>query len=137
VRIIAALVVLLSLAACNRGLQSNDAVRLGVADHMAKAGMSVDVKIVSVQFAGSEADATVMVVPKGGSDAQGMSMKYHLKQDGDKWAVVGRPDSGSPHGGAAVPPQDAPNPHGGAAPAPGGAGKMPSPDDLPPATPKK
>jgi len=63
-----------------------------------------------------------------------MTMHYQLEEQGNRWAVVGRQDSGhaggvapgaaNPHGGGALPEGQA-NPHGGA--------KMPSPDDLPPA----
>jgi hypothetical protein len=64
-------------------------------------------------------------------------MKYHLEEKSGKWTVVGRQDTGaSPHGGgAAVPPAGAgaENPHGGAAPGGAPGGKMPSPEDLPPA----
>ena len=67
-----------------------------------------------------------------------MSMNYHLQQQGSKWVVVGTQDSGgSPHGGAAMPAaahawsgQPARRRRTGAA---GGTGKMPSPEDLPPA----
>ena len=141
---------MISLAACNRSVvQSNDAIRQGVLDHLAEsqsktalnlAGMDVEVK--SVQYNGNEADAAVSITPKGGNPAAGMSINYHLKQEGNKWVVVGRQDS---HGAAANP--DAPNPHGGAMPdsphgggmaAPGGGGsKMPSPDALPPTGKKK
>jgi len=80
----------------------------------------------------------VTITPAGGSEAQGMSMNYHLQQKGDKWVVVGRADAaGSPHGGGAMPPA-APagnDPHSGMGAAPGapGGAKMPSPEDLPPA----
>jgi hypothetical protein len=141
---------MISLAACNRGgLQSNDAVRQGVLDHLADsqaktslnlAGMDVEIK--SVQYNGNEADAAVSITPKGGNPAAGMSINYHLKQQGGKWVVVGRQDQ---HGAVAAP--DATNPHGGGMAAPGGGGgmaapgaggaKMPSPDDLPPTGKKK
>ena len=147
---------MISLAACNRGVQSgvqsNDAVRQGVLDHLAEqkgktglnlAGMDVEVK--SVQFNGNEADAATLITPKGGNPAAGMSINYHLQQQGGKWVVVGRqdqhgavarPDGPSPHGGGAPP--EAANPHGGGMAAPGGGGsKMPSPDDLPPTGNKK
>ena len=71
VRISAVLFVMISLAACNRGgLQSNDAVRQGVLDHLADsqaktslnlAGMDVEIK--SVQYNGNEADAAVSITP--------------------------------------------------------------------------
>lgn len=137
VRISAVLFVLLCLAACNRG-ENKDAVRQGVINHLSKAGLNVsgmDVTVASVQFNGKEADATVGIAPKGNA-GQGMSMKYHLQQQGSEWVVVGKPGAGgdSPHGGAMAP---ATNPHGGGDAAPGGAPtKMPSPEDLPPATKK-
>ncbi len=130
---------LLSLAACNRGENNKDAVRQGVINHLSKAGLNVggmDVNIAAVQFSGKEADATVSIAPKGNA-GQGMSMKYHLQQQGSDWVVVGKPGAGdNPHGGAMAP---APNPHGGGevpGAIPGGAPKMPSPEDLPPATKK-
>ncbi len=143
-----AVLVLLALSlACNRGTHSNEAVRQGIIDHLAnRAGLNVkgmDVAVTSVDYKGNEADATVSITPKGGSPGQGMSMKYHLQQQGNQWVVTGRQDApGSPHGAGAMP--GAANPHGagappaetpqsGMTPPPGGSGgKMPSPEDLPP-----
>jgi hypothetical protein len=144
VRISAVLLVILSLAACNRGIKNNDAVRQGVINHLSKVGLNVagmDVSLTSVQINGKEADATVSIAPKGGNAAQGMSMKYHLQQQGSEWVVTGRQDTGaSPHGAGAMPAAPSggmpggENPHGAGMAAPGGApGKMPSPEDLPPA----
>ena len=125
-------------------------MRQGVIDHLAKRGLSVgamDVNLTKVDFNGKEADATVAIAPKGGNPAQGMSMRYHLKQEGSQWVVTGRQDVGvTPHGGGSAMPGTE-NPHAGgaapeggmpgsAAPAPGG-GKMPSPEDLPPTSQKK
>ncbi|HTS31862.1 MAG TPA: hypothetical protein VMH81_38595 [Bryobacteraceae bacterium] len=144
-RIGALLLLILSLAACNRGVPSNDAVRQGVLDHLAESSSklnlgAMDVVVKSVQFNGDEADAAVAISPKGGDPAAGMSINYHLKQQGGKWVVTGRQDShgavptqgaANPHGGGAPP--DVPNPHGGGMAAPGAGGsKMPSPEDLPP-----
>lgn len=145
VRLSAVLLLALSLVACNRASKNNDAVRQGVIDYLAQRGLNVqgmDVSIANLETSGNQADATVSIVPKGGDKAQGMSMKYHLEQRDNKWTVVGKQDAGSsPHG--AMPPAapGAENPHGGGVPpaapaagaAPGGAGKMPSPEDLPPA----
>jgi hypothetical protein len=132
VRLCPLLLLILSLAACNRGAPNNEALRQAVIDRMAQKGVGgVDVAITSVKMNGSEADVVASITPKGGSPANAMSMPYRVQQQGGKWVVVGTQES-SPHGGAAVP---APaNPHGGAVPeaAPGGAGKMPSPEDLPP-----
>jgi hypothetical protein len=136
------------LTGCNRGIQSKDAVRQAIIDHLSKRNLNVssmDVQVTEVQFNGKEADATVSFTPKG-SKGQGMSIQYHLEQQGNHWAVVGRRDAGAPHGGTPAPPQGA-NPHGGAEgaapgmPPAGGAGAaggaMPSPQDLPPASKKK
>ena len=148
-RVSVVLLLALSLAACNSASKNNDAVRQGVIDYLAQRGLNVqgmDVSIAKLETNGNQADATVSIVPKGGDKAQGMSMKYHLEQRDNKWTVVGKQDAGnSPHGGGAMPGGGMPpatpgaeNPHGGGAmppagAAPGGAGKMPSPEDLPPA----
>lgn len=104
-------------------------------DHLAGVGMNVaqmNVEVTALQFNGDHADATVAITPKGNGGA-GMSMGYQLQQQGTKWVVVGRKDTGaSPHGGGAVPAAGAPaSPHGGAMP-PAGSDKMPSPSELPP-----
>jgi hypothetical protein len=143
VRIASLLLVLLSLAACNRGNQSKDAVRQGVLDYLASkglnmAGMTVDVT--SVQFAGERAEANVSITAKGGTAGTGMTPVYILEQKNGKWAVTGRKETGeAPHGAApaAAGPE---NPHGGTTPPgamPGAGGKMPSPEDLPPTGKKK
>jgi hypothetical protein len=122
-------------------------VRQGIIDHLAnRAGLNVkgmDVNVTNVDYKGTEADATVSITPKGGNPAQGMSMKYHLQQQGNQWVVTGRQDTpGFPHGAGAMPGTE--NPHGAGAPtseapkggmappASGSGGKMPSPEDLPP-----
>lgn len=140
---------LLCLAACNRSGQNNDAVRQGVLDHLAQAGLNMagmEVALKSVQFNGNQADASVSISAKGANAAQGMQMKYHLEQKDNKWVVVGRQDGGQ-HGAGAMAPGSADpggalpggaNPHaGGALGAPAAGGKMPSPDDLPPASKKQ
>ena len=103
---------------------------------------AMNVEVTSVTFTGNQADAAVSITPKGATGG-GMSVNYHLEQEGNKWVVKGRKDAGgAPHGGGAIPPgamPDGGNPHGGAV-APGGAsphGAMPSPEDLPPAGKKK
>jgi hypothetical protein len=148
VRIIPVLLVLLSCAACNHGGQSKDAVRQGVLDYLSSRRdlniSSMDVEVSAVQFNGNKADATVTFAPKGVSGAQGMTMRYQLEQQGNKWAVVGRQDSGhsgsvppgaaNPHGGGALP-EPGGNPHTGAGA--GGGSRLPSPEDLPPIGGKK
>ena len=134
-RISAVLILIVSLAACNRAKNDQDAVRQGVVDYLKSKGFDVPkamtVTLNKVETKGSEADATVSITPAGGDARNGMTMRYHLEQKGDKWAVVGRAESGaSPHGGAGMPTAPAAaDPHSGAT----GSPKMPSPEDLPPA----
>ena len=142
-RLISSLLLILCLAACQRGGQNNaDAVRQGVIDHLAKGNYNVagmDIKIADIQFNGEQADATVSVTAKGQTSAMPMSFRYHMEHQNNKWVVVGLAKETCHSGGMADP--NAANPHGGAMPAaPPGAdphgGKMPSPQDLPPATKK-
>jgi hypothetical protein len=97
-----------------------------------------------VKFNGDKADATVSFAAKGTGAGQ-MTIQYHMALKDNKWAVVGRQDA-SQHGGGQLPPGGAmppgavtpgmANPHGMMA-APGAGGKMPAPEDLPPAGKKK
>ena len=140
VRFASALLLLFSLAGCHRGAENNDAVRQGVLDYLATKGMNsqtMDINIVSVKYNGDTADATVSFAAKGSGAGQ-MSIQYRLENQSGKWKVVGKQDANQHGGAAAAPggaPQDAGDPHGGVAP--GAGGKMPSPDDLPPAGQKK
>ena len=104
----------------------------------------MDITVTSVKFNGDKADATVSFAVKGTGAAQ-MTIPYHLELKDNKWMVVGRQDA-SQHGGGQMPPGGAPpggampgmdNPHGGGMAAPGAGGKMPAPEDLPPAGKKK
>jgi len=130
---------ILALAGCHGGNQDREAVHQGILDHLAEAGFSsqnMDVSVTSLQFNGDKADAVVEIAPKGATHEQGMQMRYSLQQQGSRWVVVGRADTGAGHGSAMVP--GVANPHGGGAmptSPPDGAGgqKMPSPQDLPPA----
>ncbi len=143
-RIVSAFLLIFCLAGCHRGAESNDAVRQGILDYLAKKGMtpaSMDINVVAVKFNGDKADATVSFAAKGSGAGQ-MSIQYHLEQKDNKWTVVGRQDAGQ-HGAtgqlpAGAAPQGMDNPHGGGAmAAPGAGGKMPAPEDLPPAGKKK
>jgi hypothetical protein len=137
------MLLIVSLAACNRARQDNqnDAVRQGVVEYLTSKGFDIPkamtVTVTNVDMKGKEADASVTITPAGGDAKQGMSMRYRLEQKGEKWAVVGRSESGGgAHEGAAVPKAPAGSePHAGAPGAPGASGspRMPSPDDLPPA----
>jgi hypothetical protein len=135
VRLISSLLLLFCLAACQRSAQNNpEVVRPGVIDHLTKAGLNVsamDIKVVSVQFNGEQADANIEMTVKGQSGGTPMPFRYHMEHQNNKWVVVGAAkDTG--HGGGAVDPNaGGANPHGGAMP-PAGGGGMPSPQDLPP-----
>jgi hypothetical protein len=122
------------LAACQHAVRSDDAVRQAVMDTLKARGDlnldAMDVKIDSVKYEGAKADATVSFALKGNQNPM-MRMVYHLVEKDNRWVVAARADSAG-HGATAVP--GAENPH---AENPHGGGKMPSPEDLPPAGPKK
>jgi hypothetical protein len=138
VRIVSALLLTLCLAGCNRGVENREALRQSIADHLK--GMPVNVELNSAQFNGNQATAEVTIIPNSAPD-QKLNMSYKLEQRGGKWAVVGRGEGGSPHGGMPGGAPAAENPHGGAMPVPGGpgpsGGKMPAPENLPPAGARK
>ena len=145
-RIVSAFLLIFCLAGCHRGVESNDAVRQGVLDYLATKGMTpaaMDINVTSVKFNGDKADATVSFAAKGSGAGQ-MTIQYHLEMKDNKWVVVGRKDAGQHGAGPAAGrrplrramPGD--NPHAEAPmAAPGAGGKMPAPEDLPPAGKKK
>ena len=102
-------------AGCNRGAGNpEEAVRQGVIDYLAKrANLNVaamNVEVTSLIVRQNEADAVVAITAKGGNAGQGMSMKYTLERQGDRWVVKDKAEAGgSPHSAAGA------NPHGGAA----------------------
>jgi hypothetical protein len=126
-------ILLLSLAACNRGIDDKDAIRQGVIDHLAtRANLNMNamkIDITSVSIKGDQADANVAISPKDSKMAgPPMTMSYKLQKQGNRWVVQPRPGT-SPHGGMAMPPGMA-NPHGGGTMPPGmenphGGGAMP------------
>jgi hypothetical protein len=137
VRIGAALLLFLSLVGCNRAVQSDDALRQAVIDHLAKGELNIgamDVKLAKVdRKSDTEAEVVAAISAKGADPSAGMTIGYKLEQQNNRWVVVGR-QGGTP-GPHSMPPPDTANPHGGGGAAPGGS-KMPSPEDLPPATKK-
>jgi hypothetical protein len=124
VRKTAVFLLICCVAACHRNLQDTEAVRQTIVDTLKARGdlnlQAMDVNVESVQFNGGKADASVSFALKGNSQPM-MRMVYHLEQKDGKWVVASRGDSGH---GMASPEQ--PNPHG-------AGGKMPAPEDLPPA----
>jgi hypothetical protein len=140
VRKVAVFLLFFCLMACQRGTQSSDAVRQGVIDYLSgPVGLkmdAMDIKMDSVRFQGGKATAAVSISLKGNSTPM-MSKQYELEQKDGKWVVTGRGGDTAGHGATA--PGGA-NPHAGMempAPTPGAGGKMPSPEDLPPAGKKK
>ena len=128
-RLAASVLAILTLAACHRA-PGADAVRQAVIDRLSQGGFplnSMDVKVTALETHGNEADATVSISLKDAKDAPPMILKYRVQQQGSKWVVLARQDSGSGHG-AVAPGADTPH---------AGGGAMPSPEDLPPAGKKK
>jgi hypothetical protein len=112
-------------------------VRQAVIDRLSQGGFplnAMDVRVTSVETHGNEADATVSIALKDNKDAAPMIVKYRVQQQGSKWVVLSRQDSGAGHGsmapGAGSPQSGSPPPHS-------GSQAMPSPEDLPPAGKKK
>ncbi len=99
------------LAACTKDIQNADAVRSSIIDYLKarqeKTGlnmdmMKVDVSSVTFTSAGKEAHANVMFTPLAGGG--GMSMRYDLDRQGDKWVVRPHAEGGeNPHGAAGLP----------------------------------
>jgi len=141
---------MLCLAACQRSGQNNnsEAVRQGVLDRYAEQKLNVsgmDVTIATAKFneKGDQVDTVVNITAKGQTGGAPMTMSYHLERQGSKWVVMSGGAGAAGHG-TVDPNAGGANPHGGAMPPvdssmPGtvnsqsGAGKMPSPQDLPPA----
>jgi hypothetical protein len=144
VRIASVAVLVVCLTACKSGNQSQntDALRHGVDEYLTQKGMNLkgmDINLSNVKFNGNQADVTVSFAVKG-TGQTAMTKGYHLENQGGKWVVIGS-QGGDEHGKAAPEAGTGAmeNPHGGGMPAapPSGGGKMPSPEDLPPAGKKK
>jgi len=88
-------------------METKDAIRQGVVDHLSARkdfNMSLmQVDVLSVEFRGNEADATVAFKPKGGGE--GMQMPYQLERKGNRWVVKARAATGgaNPHGTMGMP----------------------------------
>jgi hypothetical protein len=102
-----------ALSGCNRASQSQEAIRQGVIDYVSgKVNVgAMDVDVVSIDFKGNEADATVSFKAKGANASSGLQMRYTLEQKSGKWVVKDKAQAGgAPHGaqvqpgGGALPP---------------------------------
>lgn len=92
---------LLGLLACAKNIQTNDAVRKGVVEHLSKNSSlslaAMDIEVQQVTFRDNEADATIAFKPKNMPGDQGMSMRYTLERKGNEWVVKAKADSGAGH----------------------------------------
>ena len=77
--IVAAGLLLVSLSACKKNIQTNDAVRDAVIQHLSKrtdlslSGMTIEVS--NVTFSENKATALISFVPKGATSAAGFSQR--------------------------------------------------------------
>jgi major membrane immunogen (membrane-anchored lipoprotein) len=90
------------LSACQKNIQTNEAVRDGVIKHLTQnknlAISSMDVDVASVTFKDNEAEAAISFKPKGGDASSAMTMRYTLEKKGGEWVVKKKADSGMGHG---------------------------------------
>ncbi|MCE5307710.1 MAG: hypothetical protein LLG20_08705 [Acidobacteriales bacterium] len=88
-------------------METKEAVRQGVVDYLSSRKdlsiSSMQIDILSVDFRGNEAEATVSFRPKGGGE--GMQIPYKLERKGDRWVVKARTGAGggNPHGSMPMP----------------------------------
>lgn len=90
---------------CGRNIQTQEAIRRGVIDHLSKrSGLDVNsmqIEVSSVNFRANEADAVISFRPKGVTDpGAGMQMMYTLERKGNQWVVKSKAGAGggAPHG---------------------------------------
>ena len=99
---------LLLLVACAKDINNKEAVRTAVIDYLTRrsesTGLNVanmDVQVGAVSFQKDQAQVTVSITPRGGSD--GMQLSYALVRKGEVWEVKNQQASGgNPHGGGSV-----------------------------------
>lgn len=133
------------LSGCKKEIKSDDAVRQGIMNYLAKRPdlLSMDVSVVSVSYRQDEATATVRFQAKGNSSpGASMTMQYVLERKDNQWNVKGRaganehgatglPPSGSGAGSIGAMPNAPPPGHPGSG-APGGAPSGALPPGHPP-----
>jgi hypothetical protein len=86
----------LELSGCAQKNDTPEAIKQGVISDLAKKFDmgKMDVVVDSVSFRDKEADATVTFMVKGGTAAQGMTMKYVLERhDDNQWYIKSRASS--------------------------------------------
>lgn len=132
IRVISLLAIGLALGGCKKNIQTNDAVKQAILNHLSNnKGLNVasmDIDIQQVTFRENEADVLVGFAPKGQGAENGMRMNYTLERKGNEWVVKSKADSGGmgahgegampPAQGGALPPGHPPTGGGEASPAP-------------------
>jgi hypothetical protein len=94
----------LLLAGCAKKNDTPEAIKQGVLRDISKSFnvANMDVVVDSVSFRDKEADATVTYMLKGGSAAQGMTMKYVMERHDDgQWYIKSRASSAGAGGAEA------------------------------------
>ena len=99
----------LSLVACSsKNIQTKEAVKEAVVNHLGKVSgldaAKMDIEITQMSFQETTADVGVSVSPKGMPTTDGMQLAYELKREGDKWVVAGKKKSAGGGGGHGAPP---------------------------------
>jgi len=95
----------LALLGCAGDIQSKQAVREGILNHLSqRSGLDLDlgameVEVTAVTFRADEADASIAFRPRGQTGSAAMQMRYTLERKGNGWVVKGKSESGAPHGG--------------------------------------
>jgi hypothetical protein len=83
----------LSLGACKKQASDNEAIRVGILQHLATIGTlnlrAMDMDIRSVSVNGNQAHAEVEFRPKtGGTPGAGMHVAYNLEKRDGEWVVL-------------------------------------------------
>ena len=130
----------LFIAGCQKNIQTTEAVRAGLLEHLEKVSglntKSMKIDLGNVSFRENEADVTVSFLPNGAAPGEGMQMAYTLERKGDKWVVKGKRGASGGAGGGMMPGHGTPAPSA----APSGAmppGHPPVPGASPGAEEKK
>jgi hypothetical protein len=122
IRLVAVIALALLASACQKNIQTKEAVREALNQHLSKVSgldlTKMEVEVLSLDFQKDDANTRVRITPKGMGSDQGMEINYALKREGDHWTVA-KKAGGMGHGMAPPPP----------------TGEMPS--GHPPVDPKK
>jgi hypothetical protein len=103
---------LFAAGSCKKQASDNDAIRVGIMQHLASIGTlnmaAMDMHIRSVSIIGNQAHAEVEFLPKtGGAPGAGMQIGYNLEKRDGAWVVL----KSQPMGGMIQHPDSSQNPH--------------------------